>query len=475
MSALQVLAGFFPPDLSLAYLAALVGPALESAALALGAVTVGALVALPLAAWIALAMPGARLLGAGLSVLRAVPDLTLAILAVILLGIGTGAALAALTIYYTASMARVFADLMANAPRRPLEALAATGASRRQIALWGLIPTTSADLIAYGGFATECALRAAVIVGAVGGGGLGAELAGSLAVYDLPRVATATLVLVAIVALFDQAVALVQRRPRFLWLVLATGLVCAVALAPHTMALSHAAQVMGAMFPPHLDAAQFTALPFLVAQTVAIAAIGTLGAALLAAPAALAASRRLAPTWLYWPVRLLLDLIRTVPEVVSALVLVAMIGLGPAAGAIALGIHSFGSLGRLFADAIDAAPEAPQQALRVTGAGPIAIALFATVPLSAATLATHLVFRFEWNLRMATVLGLIGAGGIGQALYQAQQLFFYDQALAYVAVTAALILAAEALCNRVRRKLRLDAGRRFAQSRVYVPRVRACA
>lgn len=472
---LHLLAGFFPPDLSPAYLGALAGPALESVALTIGAITLAALVALPLACWIAIGLPGARALAASLSVVRAIPDLTLAILAVILLGIGTGAALTALATYYAASMAKVFADLMSAARRAPLEALAAAGANRRQLAAWGLIPLSGADLLAYGGFATECALRAAVIVGAVGGGGLGAELAGSLAVYDLPRAATAILVLVAIVALLDRAVAVVRAKPRWLLVLLPTGLACAIMLAPRGMALGHATQVIGAMFPPHLDPAQLAALPKLIVQTLGIALAGTAGAALLGLPAALAASSRLSPALVRLPVRRLLDLVRTVPELVWGMVLVATVGIGPAAGAVALGLHSFGSFGRLFADALDDAPRAPQSALTVTGASPLAVAAFATIPLAAPTLATHLLFRFEWNLRMATVLGLIGAGGIGQALYNAQQLFFYDQALAYVAVTAVLILAVDALCSRLRAGLRLDAGWEFAQSRRLVSGVRACA
>jgi phosphonate transport system permease protein len=137
------------------------------------------------------------------------------------------------------------------------------------------------------------------------------------------------------------------------------------------------------------------------------------------------------------------------------MVLVAFVGIGPTAGAWALGLHSIGSLGRLFADALDNAPEAPQQALASTGASRLAVACYATVPLALGPIATHLLFRFEWNLRMATVLGLIGAGGIGQALFEAQQLFFYREALAYVIVTAALVLATDAASGHLRQRIGL--------------------
>ena len=108
---------------------------------------------------------------------------------------------------------------------------------------------------------------------------------------------------------------------------------------------------------------------------------------------------------------------------------------GPVAGAWALGLHSAGCLARLFADALENAPAAPQAAIAATGASRLKVFAFATAPLSLAPLAAHSLFRFEWNLRMATVLGVIGAGGVGQALYVAQQLFFYQHMLAYVLVT----------------------------------------
>jgi phosphonate transport system permease protein len=283
------------------------------------------------------------------------------------------------------------------------------------------------------------------------------------------------LLLVGLIAALDRAVAWVRARPRCLLAVLPLGLACVAALAPRSLALDHAAQVVGEMFSPALDRASWAELPALVAQTLTMALAATAAAALLALPLALAASRRMAPRQLRLPVRHGLDLLRAVPELVWGLVLVATVGIGPTAGAVALGLHSLGSLGRLFADALDTAPLAPQQALQVTGARPLAVTAFATLPLAAPAIIAHTIFRFEWNLRMATVLGLIGAGGIGQALYHAQQLFFYDQALAYVAVTATLILAVDALGRRLRKGLRLDEARDFAQSRRPPVMVRACA
>ncbi len=456
--------GFFPPDFSPAYLAALAEPVLETVGLVLGAMTLATLLSLPLGLAVAIGLRGARSLVTALSLFRAIPDLTVAILCVILFGIGTGAAMVALVLYYTAVMAKVFSDLMETAPRRPLEALAASGAGRLQLAFYGLVPLTGADLLSYGAFAFECALRASVIVGAVGGGGIGAELAGSLAAYDLPRAATLIIVLVLLIALLDRSATWLRAHPRWLLAMVPPGLLCAVHYGPDFFALGHALRVAGDMLPPSLSAEALRKLPLLVWQTVWIAVAGTAGAALFGLIGALAASRRFAPAWLGFRIRRLHELLRTVPEAVWGMVLVAFVGIGPVAGAWALGLHSFGSFGRLFADALDNAPRQPQQALAATGASRLAIACYATIPLALGPMATHLLFRFEWNLRMATVLGLIGAGGIGQALYEAQQLFFYREALAWMIVTAMLIVGADWLATRLRRRLRL------AQGQVAVPR-----
>jgi len=97
-------------------------------------------------------------------------------------------------------------------------------------------------------------------------------------------------------------------------------------------------------------------------------------------------------------------------------------------------------------------PPAPLQALASTGAPAALVALFGTLPLARGPLAAHALFRVEWNLRMATVAGLIGAGGVGQALFEAQQLMFYRRMMAYLIVTIVMVAAADMLNERTRRR-----------------------
>ena len=453
---LSLLMSFFPPVLAPSYLLALGGPVLETLGLSLGAMAIAFAVSLPLGIAAGLRLRGSRALLAGLTAFRAIPDLTLAILCVIVFGVGPGAGLVALTLYYTAAVAKMFADILRTAPQRPLQALASTGASRLQVALYGLLPLKRADLLTYGAYEFESALRASVVIGAVGGGGLGGELVGSLAAFDLHHVCTQLLVLVALIAALDRAATWLKRRPGWLALLFPLGLGCAWIYAPHLFAFGHAATVIGQMFPPQITPEGWSELPRRLWETVWMAVSGTLGAVVVGLAAGIASARSLSPTWLSIPLRRAMELLRTVPEIVWGLILIALAGVGPVAGAWALGLHSTGSLSRLFADTLDNAPREPQQAIAGTGASAVVVGAYATLPLALGPLAAHALFRLEWNLRMATVLGLIGAGGIGQALYDAQQLFFYRQMLAYVIVTWLLVAAVDISSERLRRRYKLS-------------------
>jgi phosphonate transport system permease protein len=454
LSSLSLLGTFFPPDLSSRYLLALVEPALESIGMTAGAMLLAVAFSFPLGVYIGVKAPGTKLLLAILSGLRAVPDLTLAIFCVIVVGVGPAAGMIALAIFYAAVLAKIFADLFATAAVGPLEALRAAGASRIQVAAFGLVPLKIRDLLSYGSYEFESAVRASVIVGAVGGGGLGAELVGTLNSFDFHRATTLILILIAMVAVIDQMNVRLRQHPAWLLALLPPAAYALWRFWPAQSSLVHAGKTVAGMFPPELGVDALEKLPRLVAETGAMALFGTAMGILIALPLGLLSARTLAPSVISIPVRRFLEAVRSVPEVVWGLVLVAIAGVGPVAGIIALGLHSGGSLGRLFAESFENVRPAPVQAVAATGASPLAIAAYATVPLAIGPLAVHTLFRLEWNLRQATVVGMIGAGGIGQALFEAQQLFFYRQMIAYLLITWVIVL----LVDRASEWTRKNAG-----------------
>jgi phosphonate transport system permease protein len=450
------LGAFFPPVLTSSYLLALVPVLLETLGLAVGAMFVAFSISLPLGVAAGLRLPGTGGLLAALTTVRAIPDLTMAILCVILFGVGPGAGLIALAIYYTAVVAKMFADILRTAPRGPQDALRAIGASRLQTALYALLPLKRGDLLTYGSYEFESALRASIIVGAVGGGGLGSELVGSLAALDFRRVTTQIILLVATVAILDKGAAWLRRHPRWLPALVPVGVYAFLSYAPHLFAFSHSLHVFGRMLPPELSGTDWSALGQRLWETAWMAAAGTAGAVVVALVAGVLTARNLTPLWLAWPVRRAMEFARSVPEVVWGLLLITVIGVGPRAGAFALGLHSAGCLAKLFAESLENAPIAPQLAIAGTGASPLVVAAYATFPLSLGPLAVHSLFRLEWNLRMATVMGLIGAGGIGQALYDAQQLFFYRQMMAYILITWVLVTIVDYASETTRRRFKLS-------------------
>ncbi len=175
---------------------------------------------------------------------------------------------------------------------------------------------------------------------------------------------------------------------------------------------------LGEFFPPDLSPA-FTAKVLVGAwETLAMSLLGTVLAAAAGVALALPASRlhggdrALARS----PTRLLLNALRSIPELVWAALLLISAGLGPFAGTLALALHTTGVLGRLFAEAIENAPTGPGDALRAQGVGPLRVFLYATLPQVLPQLLSYTLYRWENNIRAAAVLGVVGAGGLGQLL-----------------------------------------------------------
>lgn len=455
-SAVSLLRQFFPPDLSPSYLKAALVPLFETLEMAAGAMFLAIMLGLVFSLIIGARLPGSRVLYALLASLRSIPDLTLAILCVVLIGLGPAAGTLALALFYTAAVGKIFADLFAAADRGPVEALHATGATRTMVALYGLLPLRLKDLLTYGGYEFESAIRASVIVGAVGAGGIGTELIGSINLTDYHRATTLIIMLVALIAAIDGLVWCIRRQPRLLLVLAVFGAAAAWHNRPHLVALQHALRTFSRMLPPQLPPEALGQIPSLIGQTLLIAFAGTLLAMTFALPLAVAAARNISPPFISFPARRLLEILRAIPEIVWGLVLVGIAGLGPRLGIVALGLHSTGSLGKLYLESLENVPEEPVMAVVSTGGSALAVTGFARLPLAFAPMAVHTLFRLEWNMRAATVLGMIGAGGIGEALFNAQQQFFYQKMTAYLVITWAMIMMNDVLNVWLRRRWRVS-------------------
>ncbi|MBU6437071.1 MAG: phosphonate ABC transporter, permease protein PhnE, partial [Betaproteobacteria bacterium] len=189
-------------------------------------------------------------------------------------------------------------------------------------------------------------------------------------------------------------------------------------------------------FPPDLSAPFVAEVGRGAVETLAMSALGTLLAAVLGLLLALPASRLHADdrSWSRAPARLLLNALRSVPELVWAALLLVSAGLGPFAGTMALALHTSGVLGRLFAEAMENVPSGPGAALRVQGAGTVRVFTYATLPQVLPQIVSYTLYRWENNIRAATVLGVVGAGGLGQLL-------MFHMGLFHMAKTATILIA----------------------------------
>jgi phosphonate transport system permease protein len=512
--------GLFPIDRSPEFLRVVLAATVRTLAIAIAGTALSLLVALPLAVLgtatlfrrgplieserrtpsrIALSAASVAARGA-LSVLRAVPDLVWAVFFVVGVGLGPAAGVLALAVGYGGMLGRVLADLFETVDPRPLEALRTTGATRLQIFVFGIWPQALPSAVAYMLYSFECCVRAAVVLGLVGAGGIGYEIALSMRMFEYGQVATLIAALLALVWLTDAASTALRRLLRAnvpagrlghqrlghhrLGLALPRAPRGSVAIAVVAMIVASAAAVglfdrdtfdagmLGRMarfaagfVPPELDPAFLRSLIEPVAQTVAISVIGTLLGvaigALLGIPAAAPYAeddRARGGAWLarHATRRLCrggLSLLRAIPEVVWVLVFLLAVGLGPFAGTLALGVHTGGVLGKLYADALEEVSPLPLRGLRATGASPLQILAWGAWPEARRMLVSYTVLRWEMNLRTSTVVGIAGGGGIGMALYNAVQLGAYAQVATLIAAIYVLVIATGWLGDAVLRRL----------------------
>jgi phosphonate transport system permease protein len=215
------------------------------------------------------------------------------------------------------------------------------------------------------------------------------------------------------------------------------------------------ARFVGEFFPPDLRPAFVRQVLEATWETLAMSALGTFLAAAGGLLLALPASRLHAgdAAWARTPTRLLLNALRSVPELVWASLLLIAAGLGPFAGTLALAAHTCGVLGRLFAEAIENAPAGSATALRTQGVAGGRVFLYATLPQVLPQLLSYTLYRWENNIRAAAVLGVVGAGGLGQLLSFHMGLFHMGKTATVLIAMFLLVILVDGLSLGLRRLL----------------------
>ena len=406
---------------------------------------------------------------------RAIHELLWGLLLLAVLGLKPAVAIAAITIPYGALVARMTSDLLDALPTRQLEALRAAGAGSIGALFTALGPPLMPQVISYGGYRLECALRSATLLGVFGLGGLGAELRLTLQSLNFRELWTGLWLLLVVMLCLEAGLAALRRRwampQRFGLNMSGVGrrgrelLLAGAVLLPLLVWVAQALEVNPAQLlqthplppAPPFDWAAVAALPWplMITNTLAL----TLTAAALAvggAPLLLLAVRPWA--WGRLLVQLLWALGRLWPPPLTALLLLFLLQPGVLTGALALAFHNLGILGRLLLEASevggDARGRAPAElALEASGSGSRLALLYGRLSALASSYLAYGAYRADVILRESVVVGLVGATGLGSQLLEALSSFAWDQIAALVMAYAALTLLGEDLSDRARWRL----------------------
>jgi phosphonate transport system permease protein len=193
-------------------------------------------------------------------------------------------------------------------------------------------------------------------------------------------------------------------------------------------------------------------------ETVQIAVWGTLLSVLLALPLSFIAAGNLHGWhWLRRATRQFLNVVRSINELILALVFVSAVGLGPFPGVLALALHGMGMLGKFFAESIEEIDDGPLQALRSAGATQLQLIVFGVIPQALTAWIAVVLYRFEVNLRSATVLGRLGAGGLGFELVSSLKLFRYQETATCIVVITVMVIAADLISHWLRSRIQQGA------------------
>lgn len=436
--------------------------------------------------------------GAVIVACRSIPDIVFALIFVRALSIGPLPGVLAIGLHSIGMIGKLCAEAIERVDPGPLDAVRSTGASWSQRLLGGAFPQVVPAFVSTVLYRLDINIRGSVILGYVGAGGIGVALRASFGRLDYPN-ALGIVIIIAIIVIVCEVLSsgvrravlgtrtrtrtggrshaavahrgatlplvaggtlrppLAGERLRLQLFSVAAAVTVVVAfwqvhisLSSLRHALPRIAHVATAFFPPDFTSATGPMVNGMV-ETLAIALAATALGAVLAVPVGLLAARNVAPfRWVYVVVRYLLVLWRSLPELAVAIVFVAAVGLGPFPGVMAMAVATFGLVAKLVADAAEEVHPGPRDAVVSTGSSRLQEVTSAVVPQSAPAIVGAVLYALDVNVRAASVLGIVGAGGIGFLLNRSISGLNYQVTGAILIMVFALVFAIERLSSWLR-------------------------
>ncbi|WP_375002093.1 phosphonate ABC transporter, permease protein PhnE [Aeromicrobium sp. CTD01-1L150] len=442
---------------------------------------------------------------------RAIPDLVFAIILFRVFSLGALPGILALGLHSIGMIAKMYADAIEEVDAGPIEAVTVAGGSRWQWIVSAVIPQVMLQMIATALHRFDINLRTSVLLGYVGVGGIGLAIRDALSTMNYARGMALAVIVIGLCILVEMLSGAVRARllgrprerrglrglaDRFSggWVdspmatheaqrtrrgavrisppwngerirrylgIAATLLVLAAATLANDVDparigrdLLNLPQTLGLFWPPSDDGLLGTFLEALLV-TVQIGLAATLLGLLLAIPMGSLAARNVAPNAsVAAGFRTLIVVVRGIPELILAIVFIVITGLGPVPGVLALAIGSVGLLGKLVADSLEETDVRVQDAVRASGGSRVQVYVAATVRQVLPALVAHVLYQLDVNIRSATLLGIVGAGGIGFYLMNAARVQQFEAVTLLVLLILAVVLALEVIAVWTRRVVR---------------------
>ncbi|MDO5696768.1 MAG: phosphonate ABC transporter, permease protein PhnE [Dermatophilus congolensis] len=486
----------FPP------IGELIGMIAETLAIVVLATVLAVILSLPVAVLAAANTTtgsSARAVSRGVIVLsRAIPDLILAIVFFRIFGLGALPGILAMGIHSIGMVGKLLADAIESLDNGPIEAVRSSGGGRLQQIVSGVLPQLMPQIIATGLHRFDINLRTSVLLGYVGVGGIGLAISESLRSLNYQRgmaLALTVLVLCIVVELTSGAIraAIMDPPSGGTWadklfarlgsgakvvepkrvtppwtaeragnavgigalaLVILASL-AQVEISPESVlfGLANIGNTIGMFFPPATGGVLGAMLEGMLV-TVQIALSATLIGSIFALPIGVFAARNVvANTAVRTTFRMLIVFIRGLPELIIAIIFVVISGLGGVAGTLALALGAIGLLSKLVADSLEETDTDVQEAVRATGATEVQVFFSATLRQAAPAFVAHIMYLLDTNIRSATLLGIVGAGGIGFLLLNASRVMQFDVVTTILLLILAVVLAVEALSIWIRKSV----------------------
>ena len=440
---------------------------------------------------------------------RAIPDLILAMIFVRVFSIGALAGILALAIHSIGMLGKLFADAIEQVDPGPREGVAATGASRGQELMSGVVPQIVPSFIGTSLYRLDINFRSATLLGIVGAGGIGLDIKTAQGGLNYPQLLGVTLVIIAMIVVFEIVSSVVRSvilgpsaNAKRGWWTRLTGRrrsTDAPAPVPGVAATTGERSVVQpwtrervTMYVFGATCAVLTVLSFVITdvsffeflagladlpsmfwnlipknldwwddrfigdftETIMMGFAATALALLFALPTAFLAARNVAPArWVYGVARLFILAVRALPDLIVAVIFVAALGLGPKPGVLALSIGLYAFAAKLFADAFEEVSEGPRDGIRATGATRVQESFGGVMSQAMPSVVGNSLYLLDISIRSSTVLGIVGAGGIGYSLIAGARLLKWDMIGGLLIILFIIVYAIELLAGWVRKQI----------------------